>query len=353
MNMHPNSVTLTVADYCNAYGRGEVLVDKKYQRNSQVWPERARSYLIETILRGLPMPKLALHQQTDLRSRTTFKFVVDGQQRTNAIIDFFDGKLILSRSLELEAARGKSFAAMDEELQEAFLSYPLQFDQFEAVDDDVVREYFRRINSFTTPLNPEERRHANFQGNMKWFILKLAERHTDTLVALKTLSDREIIRMADRKLYAEIVHAMFNGVRTTNSRMLDGMYLKYDTTNIPDEDQLLEAIDSACSHVLGWGDLCEANLVQRSHIFYSLMLAIICVESKWSGQLQDDVGQQGSSIHPNSEQNLLSLSDVLISEDGASRLAPFVKASSEKTNTRDQRLARIDWLMRAITQPKL
>ena len=353
MNIRPNSITLTVADYCNAYGRQEVLVDKKYQRNARVWPQRAQSYLIETILLGFPMPKLALHQQTDVTSRRSLKYVVDGQQRTNAIVDFFYGRLTLSRSLELEAARGKTLNGLSQELQEVFLSYPLQFDQFEAANEDVVREYFRRINSFTTPLNPEERRHASFQGNMKWFILKLAERHTETLVSLRTMSDREIVRMADHKLFAEIVHAMLSGVHTTNSRMLDGMYRKYNADDIPKRDEILEAIDSACSRIVGWRDLCETSLVQKSHIFYSLTLAIIHVENKWPSLLQEAVADLGSVLHINAEQNLLALSDALISEDEANPFGPFSKASSEKTNTRDQRQTRIKWLATALTQSQL
>ena len=352
MNIRPNSITLTVADYCNAYGRQEVLVDRKYQRNARVWPQRAQPYLIETILRGFPMPKLALHQQTDVTSRKSLKYIVDGQQRTNAIVDFFYGRLTLSRSLELEAARGKTLNGLSQDLQEAFLSYPLQFDQFEAAEEDVVREYFRRINSFTTPLNPEERRHANFEGDMKWFILKLAERHTETLVSLRTMSEREIVRMADHKLFAEIVHAVLNGVRTTNSRMLDGMYRRYNSDDIPERDELLQAIDSGCSRIVGWRDLCETSLVQKSHIFYSLMLAVISVENKWPSLIQEDMTHIGSSFHANSEQNLLALSDALVSEDEASPFGEFLKASSEKTNTKDQRQTRINWLATALTQSK-
>lgn len=352
MNIRPNAITLTVADYCNAYDRREVLVDKKYQRNARVWPQRAQSYLIETILRGFPIPKLALHQQTDVRSRKSIKYVVDGQQRTNAIVDFFYGKLTLSRSLELEAVRGKTIDGLNEEFQGAFLSYPLQFDQFEAADENVVREYYRRINSFTTPLNPEERRHANFQGNMKWFILKLVERHTETLVSLRTMSEREIIRMADHKLFAEIVDAMLHGVRTTSSRTLDRMYRDFDVVDVPEHDRLLQDIDSACSRIVGWRDLCETSLVQRSHIFYSLMLAIILVEDSWPNLLQDDTRQSDSILHPNSEQNLLALSDALISEEEGSPFGPFLKACSEKTNTRGQRQTRIKWLARALTQSK-
>ena len=250
MEIRPNVITLTVADYCNAVNRGEVRVDRKYQRSASVWPERAQSYLIETILRGFPMPKLALHQQTDLKSRKSLKYVVDGQQRTGAIVDFFGETLTLSRSLELEEARGKRIDGLPQELQEAFLSYPLQFDQFEATDEDVVREYYRRINSFTSPLNPEERRHANFQGNMKWFILKLSERHTETLLSLRTLSEREVVRMGDQKLFAEIVHAMLNGIRTTNNKMLDNMYRDYNTVDIPEEEWLQKIIDDTFSRIV-------------------------------------------------------------------------------------------------------
>ena len=343
---------MPVADYCHAYRRQEVLVDRKYQRNARVWPDRAQSYLIETILRGFPMPKLALHQQTDVRSRRSLKYVVDGQQRTNAIVDFFEGKLTLSHSLELEAARGQTLDSISQDLQEAFLSYPLQFDQFEAADENVVREYFRRINSFTSPLNPEERRHANYQGNMKWFILKLAERHTETLLSLRTMSEQQIVRMADHKLFAEIVHAMLYGVLTTNSKMLDNLYRKYDTGDIPEEDQLRQAIDSACSRIVGWREVYLTSLVQKSHIFYSLILAVIFVEGTWTSPLQEGTDYSSEAIHTNAEHNLLAISDALISEDEANPFKGFLKASSEKTNTKDQRRTRIKWLATALTQSK-
>ena len=123
---------------------------------------------------------------------------------------------------------------------------------------------------------------------MKWFILKLAEQHTETLVSLRTMNERQIVRMADHKLLAEIVHALLNGVLTTNSTMLDRMYRKYDTVDIPDEHRLRDAIDLACSRIVGWRELCLTGLVQRSHILYSLILAVILVETKWPMLSQKD-----------------------------------------------------------------
>ena len=334
------------------YDRGEVLVNRKYQRNARVWPARAQSYLIETILLGFPIPKLTLHQQTDIKSRRSLKYVVDGQQRTNAIVEFFFNTLRLSRSLELEDARGKVFEGLSRELQEAFLSYPLQFDQFEAVNERVVREYFRRINSFTAPLNPEERRNANFQGNMKWLILRLAERHTEKLVALGTLSEQQVVRMADHKLLAEVVHAMLHGVTTTNSRMLDSMYRAHEKADVPHEEQLLDAISAAFDHVGGWQDLRLTGLVGRTHIFYSLILATIAVNSSWETLQSAIDGSYGISIHEAAEENLFELGAAVVSESTSGDFGEFLRASATKTNTKDQRETRIKWLASAITRPE-
>jgi hypothetical protein len=69
---------LTVADYCQAMERNEIRVNREYQRSDRVWPNAARSFLIETILLGFPMPKLAHYQVTDLRTRKVTKEIVDG-----------------------------------------------------------------------------------------------------------------------------------------------------------------------------------------------------------------------------------------------------------------------------------
>ena len=228
--MKVNPVNMTVADYCAAIRRKEVVIDRSYQRSAEIRPDRARSYLIETVLKGFPIPKLTLHQRTDLRTKKTVKYVVDGQQRTKALSDFYDNILRLSRALETEGARNNRYEDLDEDLQQAFLTYRLDFDQFEAASEDDVREYFRRINSFTAPLTPEEQRHASFQGEMKWFIYDLASKYENPLINLGVIAKRGAIRMADAKLMAEIVSALLLGITTTSKRSLDKLYEDFDRT---------------------------------------------------------------------------------------------------------------------------
>ena len=352
MAIHTNPVSLSISDYCNAYNRKEIQIDRRYQRSAGIWPDRAQSYLIETIIRGFPIPKLAVHSQTDIKSRRTIKWVVDGQQRTLAIVNFFNGDLRLSRSLELPGAGGRTFDELPEELQAAFISYLLQFDQFEATGEETVREYFRRINSFSAPLNPEEKRNADFQGNMKWIILRLTGRHSETLIALETLTEREVIRMADDKLLAEVIHALLNGVKTTTASLLNAMYRAYERKEIEEERKIERAIDDAFNQILEWSSLRMTPLVTRTHVFYSLLLAVIAVKAQWSTLQTTIADAAGKQLHVNAERNLLELAEAVAASD-PSEFKDFVAASSEKTNTSDQRAMRVKWLAAALTQSSL
>jgi hypothetical protein len=55
---------MTVAAYCASIDRGDVKVNRDYQRSDKVWPESARGYLIETIILGFPLPKMYLYPLT-------------------------------------------------------------------------------------------------------------------------------------------------------------------------------------------------------------------------------------------------------------------------------------------------
>ncbi|MCY3881811.1 MAG: DUF262 domain-containing protein [Chloroflexi bacterium] len=326
------------------------MIDKTYQRNAKVWPPRAQSYFIETILKGFPIPKLAVHQKVDLKSRRAIKYIVDGQQRTHAIIAFYKGELRLSRSLDLLEARGKNFDELSEDLQESFLAYPLYLDQFDAVGDQAVREYFRRINSFTAPLNPEERRNAEFQGNMKWLIHQMAERHSEALLGLGTLTEKEVIRKADQKLIAELLHALLNGVTTTSAATLWKMYEEYEKKVVDNSDAIERAMRNAFDRILGWEEVRGTDLVKKGYNLYSLVLALIGVETGWKS-LEDTIGQEsGVGVQESAEGELLELSDVLEREEVAKRdyYYPFHRATKEKTNTREQREVRVAFLARAI-----
>lgn len=348
--MKSNTVNMSIGDYCRTFDRFEADVDHTYQRSPSVWPELARSYLIETILKGFPIPKLALHQVTDLKSRKAVKRVVDGQQRTMAMLDFFRDDMRLTRSLELEDAAGKLLSELPEELQNQFLSYSLTFDQFEATSDETVREYFRRVNSFTAPLNAEEQRHARFQGAMKWFIVRLAQKYSDAFVQLGVLTRKSAVRMADAKLLAEIAHALLNGITTTNKNSLNAMYLKYDKgTTFEGDRSIRDAVDTAMSEILTFEGIGTTALV-KTHVFYSLVLAVIRVRLAWPAiKYVSPTPRRAARIADNALENLTLLAGALEDPEGHPEYDEFVDASAERTNVKAQRETRVRWLVAALT----
>lgn len=344
-----NPTTYTVADYCQMFDRRELRVNREYQRSDKVWPVPAQSFLIETILLGYPMPKLSLHQITDVKTRKTVKEIVDGQQRTRAIKAFYDGTLRLSRTLKLREAAGSTYTDLPDDLRQAFLDYPIAVDVFTGASPEQIREVFRRMNSYTVPLNPEEQRHANWQGEMKWFIYSLSEAYDEVLLKLGVFNQRRLVRMSDAKLYAEITHALLNGVTTTNSKSLDALYRNYDsafTVRDAFENRFRAAIE-VLQHDLE--DL-HGGALMKPHMFYSLVLAIMHVQDPVERLLTvwpigEPADVDWSSVLP----RLTALAEATQGEaEHAEEFREFIEASEAKTNVQKQRSVRIRWLVQAL-----
>jgi hypothetical protein len=291
----------------------------------------ARSYLIETIVLDYPVPKLFLHQTTDARTRKSVKQIVDGQQRTQAILDFHGDKLVLSEALETEFLRGAVFSSLEPEIQERFLDYGLSIDLFTAAPVDEVIEVFRRMNSYTVPLNPEEKRHAQFQGLFKWFVNGAAKQLQATFIRLIT----------------EIAHARFYGITTTNARTLDSLYKSRDAKF--DEAAQTEAeLMQAVAKISEWPEIHDGPLA-KPYQLYALVLALIHVRNRVEALDAIVPSPQLNNIDSAVALPALSLlSNAVEQDDTAGDYGAFVEASTSKTNVRKQREIRFQWFCRAL-----
>ena len=327
--------------------RKEITVNRQYQRSDKVWPHAAKSFLIETILLGYPVPKLSLYQITDVMTRRTVKEIVDGQQRTLTIKDFFDNRLRLSRTLKLQDAAARNYEELPEQLQHSFLNYGVSVDIFTGAKPDEIREVFRRINSYTVPLNPEEQRHATYQGDMKWFIYELSRRYDAVMLTLGTFTQGRLVRMQDAKLYAELVHALLNGLQTTKKQQLDALYKTHDE-HFEHALRINTRIRRAMDMVLSMEDLHQGPLM-RPHMLYSLLLAIMHVQGPVD-VFQNIVGIEGPTKLDPSEA-LPGLSELAVALDDEAvdeRFSGFIAASATKTNVQSQREERFRSLVGAL-----
>lgn len=347
---HPE---ITVADYVAMFDRKEVRVNRDYQRSDQVWPRAAQSFLIETILTDFPVPKLFLHQKTDLRTRRTNKDIVDGQQRTRAIVDYFNDGYRLSSNVALDGAAGRLFSQLPEELQAKFADYSLQFDLFLGATDEEVREVFRRMNSFTVPLNPEEQRHADYQGVFKWFMWSLSTDYGEAFRAAGTFGQKALVRMQDQKLLTEVCAAYFSGIATTNKATLNAVYRDHDkeeqfpTDVRSDVDRRIRA---ALDQMFAWEDIYATPLVRPHHV-YSLLLAVMHLQEPLA-MVSVGPGHDAAECADDATVlvNLTRLAEVLELDEEtlAGDLKPFFRASATRTNVRSQRQARFEWYYRAL-----
>jgi hypothetical protein len=344
---HTAQSPMTIADYCAAMDRREIRTNPDYQRSDKVWPPAARSFLIESILLGYPIPKIFLFQKTDLKSKKTIKEIVDGQQRSKAIHDFFSNNLTISKQCFVEEARGKTYNQLNDDLKGKFLNYQLSVDLFLSATAKEIREAFRRLNSYTVPLNPEEKRHAEYQGAFKWFVHEFSGQYEEAFIEMGVFGEKQIVRMQDTKLITEIAHTLLNGIKTTKSKQLDDVYKTRDR-EFPERADIEGRLSTAVDWLVTIEDIHDGPLM-AAHVFYALTLAVTHVQNP-AARLQE-VAHLAAPVNIDpaiATANLSKLADALETDTPPQELEPFVKACNEETNVEARRKVRFQWLVKAL-----
>lgn len=344
--MDTKSSSITVADLCDQMRVSSIIVNRAYQRTSKVWPPAAKSYLIDTILNGYPVPKIALYQKLDLTNRRTIREIVDGQQRTNTIVEFYNDKLRISGKSKYA---GKLYSQLDENDQRRFLEYALSVDIFVGATENDIRQVFRRMNSYTVPLNPEEKRHATFQGEFKWFIVDLVERYTEPLKQMGVLSETNISRMQDAKLFSEVIYSILYGIDHSQDKKLDYLYETFDK-EFPHEAEIAQRIDSVVTSIIEISEIQKSELM-KPYNFYSLFLAIY--HSKFivpTLQTIKHLDNEISTITQAAKSRLIDLNEALISGVAHTDVQKkYLEAAEKATNRKIPREGRFEVLIDIIT----
>src|SRR5665647_2121709 len=87
--LNVDKTTTSVVDFLEWQRQGSLDLKPYYQRRS-VWNPRVKSLLIDSLLRGYPLPLIFLHNRLDVQRSTTVRQVVDGQQRLRTILAYID-----------------------------------------------------------------------------------------------------------------------------------------------------------------------------------------------------------------------------------------------------------------------
>lgn len=238
-------------------------VKPPYQRNP-VWLDPQKSSLIDTILHGYPIPELYMQDIVDSEGNERH-FVVDGQQRIRACMEFIDG------DFELHPDESPSYAEMtfddlSEDDKKKIWGYPFLVRLMPDVPEEEMRDIFKRINRYNMALNRQELRHATYWGEFITSMEGLAKH--EFWVTSGIFSANAFRRMLDVESISELAIAVLQGPQNKKAN-LDRWYRTYE-----EEFEEREEIEQIFEDVLGELDAVLPDLRstrwRRTSDFYTL-----------------------------------------------------------------------------------
>jgi hypothetical protein len=325
-----SSTTKDVALLQQLYKEGQLRLAPEFQRNS-VWPNAAKSYLIDTIICDRPIPMLFFQRSASPQTGRTVYDVVDGQQRLRAIFDFLDNRLRLSETQD-NANRGKRFGELPPQLQDRILNYDLVIEELSGYSNDDIADMFERMNRYVVRLSPQELRHAKKKGAFKDFVEALG-----TMTFWKNervFSDLQLRRMKAVEFSAELVILLIEGPQDKKSSI--NMYYGRYERSFPEARR----IESRLASYLRWirkalPDFSNSRY-RKPVDFYSLIGAL---------HLESDQGRSLSQIDPAvAGPKLIDFELQTKSREPQGPAAQYVLYASRQTDNILPRIMRIDTL---------
>lgn len=263
--------TYTPLDFKEWRAAGSLELTPKFQRRS-VWTGPARSYLIDTLLLGMPVPPIYIRVVQSLSRDKIIREVVDGQQRISAILDFIADEYALSKNIESPVS-GKKFSKLSREDKDKILQYSFICEIFHGIDDAEVLSIFARLNTHSVKLNAQELRNGRWFGRFKRVSYDLSYEHLAFWKENRIFTDAKIARMAEVELTSELIIMGLDGLQDKKVS-IDDYYERFDETFVDANKaserfrRIIDIISESC------GDFLEKSEFRRPPLFYSLFATV-------------------------------------------------------------------------------
>jgi hypothetical protein len=338
----------TIADIVEWLDKKIMIPNPDFQRRF-FWPPGAKSYFIDSILRNRPIPNVYFRSQVDLKTKRTYREVVDGQQRVRTIQEFAHNNLTLgSRAGDFS---GLTYDDLDDEQQAAFLSYQIGAFQLINADDDVVVDVFKRLNSYGLSVNSQELRHGKYNSDFKWAVEEASKKWAILWDKYKIIGINQRLRMADDEMMAQLFSIVLDGVMDGGQPNIDKIYKRYDKDFPRDA---IDKINRTIEYIIGQFDEVLATPISRPPQFMMLFAAVAhaCIGIP-TGDMDVEMPVRDERALSNldiAKNNLQILAGVLESEedDIQERFHSFKLASAGTTQRIKTRKVRFQFMYKAL-----
>lgn len=217
----------SVADIQRLLDNKELIIQPKYQRRRTNWPQTAKTSLMDTILNNYPIQPIYLREYVT-SGKERRKEVIDGQQRISTIIEFLENKYSFTKNFSNSNLHGYTFSELPFDTQQELLDYELSFISIRGANESDIISIFSRLNSFTLPLNAQEKRNALWSGQFKTLVYNLSSLYSAFWDDFRIFSDKAIARMKEAQFISEVITTIETGYETYSGKKIDDLYKKYD-----------------------------------------------------------------------------------------------------------------------------
>ncbi len=341
----PISAPYPISDILEWDYSGQLEIAPRFQRRD-LWPLKAKSYLIDSVLRGMPIPPLFIRLKVDPVKRRAIREVVDGQQLLRAVLGFVKGDFSVLKVHNREFA-DMSYADLPQEVQRRFLAYTFVIHTLQDVTDADVLSIFARMNTYTVKLNAQELRNAGFFGAFKQTVYGLSHQHYAFWRNNKILTDMQIARMRDAELVSVLVVSMLDGIRQTKSQDLKDIYKLYDD-DFPQAERIVAEFGEVVDTI---GNIFDGTLrsseFRRIPLFYSLFCALYDAKYGLPGSDRERL-RLPASQYGRLRQRLHELGDIIETREPPPEYIQFVQATRLSTADPGRRRVRHQFLWEQV-----
>lgn len=333
-----------VNDILNWSERKELVLSPKFQRRT-VWSPRGKSYLIDSILKGFPLPPFFIREKLLVKERRTIREVVDGQQRLRSILEFInDGFSVMK--IHNESVSGLKYSQLAEDLQEQILSYPLSINTLIGTDDSTVFDIFSRLNAYSVPLNDQEKLNALFVGVFKQFVDRISKVHLTFWEDNNIISKTQIARMKEVEFSSELICAMIYGLQNGKKIVRDS-FKNFDD-ELPNSELIEERFAQTledCKSILD--DNIKELEFKRMPLFYSFFVAVY--DSKFGlTEFENEAKELIIDNIPSVLTEIYKINSTISEEDEYEDYKEFKNASKSSTDKITNRTVRHNLLKRVL-----
>jgi hypothetical protein len=280
-----NKTQFKVGDFISWQKSKTLILSPSFQRRP-VWKPSAKSYLVDTIIRGLPIPIIFLRErQTNLNQYEAQREVVDGQQRIRALISFISPSLLsdfrperdeftMLKTHNKELA-GKAFPDLPNNIRQSILDYQFSVHVLPSeVDDREILQIFARMNSTGVKLNDQELRNAEYFGEFKTAAYEQAVRQLNRWRQWGIFTEDNIARMDEVELTSELFSMIINGIAGKSQRAISALYRAKDekfAERAETEHRFGVILDSIDQY---FGNELKHSVFHKKTLFYILFAAV-------------------------------------------------------------------------------